>query len=207
MKYLTFDKLLSINLNISWHKETKWGRQQTNNIIGWCKKYNYVIIDIFCIFIQIKKIISIVNYVSNRGGISLSVISSNMFISNKFWLIKKRKAIKNFYVVHIDKIYGFLTNFNMFLKKGPKHYKYVTNYLSGRLPDVVFMSKNVWKDYMSFFSFFIKFKIISITITSFLQKDINICYNIMINNSKIIHNLLKWIHNYNMILLIKYVKS
>lgn len=200
MKYLYLNQLISSNYNISLHKKNKWGRQQINNIIGWCKLHNYVIIDIVSIFFNIKNIINIINYISTKLGISLLCLLSDSNIINTSL---KRVKIKNFYMVYLDKIYGFISNFYMFIKKGRKHYKNIVNYRSKRLPDIVFMSKDSWKDYNNFFKIFLEYKILSIKNTSFLEKDIHICYNIMVNNSLIIYNLWKYIYKQNRILFKK----
>ena len=195
MKYLFINQLFSLNYNICRHPKSKWGKQQNYNVIGWCHKYNFIVIDTLSIFLSLKQIISIVNYVANNNGVCLTCL----LFTKKIILTKN----KNFYIVFIDKMYGFLSNFFVFLQGGFTKYKKVTNYRTTRLPDIVFVSNYSWKNYKSFFRTFVAQKILVIKSSSFLQNDINIGYNIMVNDSLLIYNLLKVIYKSNLFINLK----
>lgn len=193
MKILNLKNLLLKDYFICKYNKNRWGKQQKYNLFSYCKKNNCVILNIFNLFINIKKIILITNLISNNNGILISC-----FRYNKNLIKKLNIEIKNFYFIFLNKFFGFFTNFYIFLKSLQKLINInKTNYNSKRLPSLILMNKNCWKNYDYFFSNFIKLRILSIKSSSFLQKDIYAGYNIILENYYKIYLILKYIYLIN----------
>lgn len=190
MKILNLENLLIKDYFSCKYNKSRWGKQQNYNLYSYCKKNNCIILNLINLFINIKKIIVISNYIANKNGILLSCFRYNNS------LIKKLNIeIKNFYFIFLNKFYGFFTNFYIFLKSLKKFINIKkTNYKSLRLPSIVLMNKNCWKNYDFFFSSFVKLRLLSIKSGSYLQKDIYIGYNIILENSYKIYLILKYIY-------------
>lgn len=97
-----------------------------------------MILNSFFFFLDLKKIICLVNSISFNKGICLSFFLDK----SKTFIFKKNKFVKNFYIIFINKMFGFLSNFIFFLKN-IHSYKKFTNYNSKRFPSIIFLSKKV----------------------------------------------------------------
>ena len=193
MKILNLNNLLIKDYYICKYNKNFWGKQQSYNIYSYCKKNNCVIINLINLFLNIKKIIFISNIISLNNG-----ITTVCFLYNELLLKRLHVNIRNFYFVFIDKYYGFFSNFFMFLKNFKKINTFkITNYNSFRLPSLILMNKNSWKNYDSFFSSLIRLRILSIKSGLFLQNDIYAGYNILLENSHKIYLILKYIYIIN----------
>lgn len=157
---------------------------------------DFIILNINSIFLKIKKVFSITfNVIENKG------ICVFFFLDfyKRFLLDDLLKPeLKNFYIVFINKMYGFLSRFKYFVFKY-KDFKYFSNYInkdfgSFRFPCIVFLTKKCWKSYRNFFYIFIKMRLISVKIESFVDQKENICYNLNVNDSKIIYDLFKFVY-------------
>lgn len=100
---------------------------------------NFIFLNCYFFFLDLKKILCLVNKISFNKGICLSYF---LDCYKTFFLKRDGKLIKNFYVIFINKMFGFLSNFVFFLKN-IKSYKKFTNYSSKRFPSIIFLSKKV----------------------------------------------------------------
>lgn len=199
---LSIKDIISYDLNVyhlrknSWNSY-RWGKQQSYNIMG-IYRSNIIVLKLLPIFIDLKKIIYITNNISYNMGSCLSCfLLRSGLVAELDEPEDVTQIIKGFYFAFIDQWYGLISNFYMFLNYKKfffKEVKRITNYDRDILPNIVFMSTGSWKYYDKFFLGIYRSGVLSIKSGGYLQKDINICYNILIGNSFRIHELLKSIY-------------
>jgi hypothetical protein len=150
------------------------------------------IINVLQLFFKLKKIFHLITILSNKKCICLSYFLSN---SKKELLVdlksRKLSSLKNCYILLIDKFYGFLSNFKLFIKYRKNYLTKNTNYRSFRYPSVVFISKEVPKSYINFFRVFVRLRIISIKSMLYLGDIKTINYFLMVGNCLVVYKLLK----------------
>lgn len=153
----------------------KWGKFAyiENNV--YCSSQFFYILNIFFLFLHLKKLLCFINIISFNKGVCLSYFPDKY----KSFFINRKVSIKNFYIIFINKMFGFLSNFVFFLKRISKISKY-TDYNSKRFPSIVFLSKKTWKTFFYFIYIFETLKIPSIKSLNFLDYEASGCYNITI---------------------------
>lgn len=193
MKNLKISQLYSKNFFLVKLPKFRWGAISFFSKINiFCFTKNFIILNNFFLFLNLKKIIFFMNEVAFKKGICLSFFLDRY---KNFSLIKKIN-VKNFYYVFINKMFGFLSNFTFFLKN-IKNFKDFSNYNSKRFPSVVFLSKKVWKNFEFFILIFVRLRLISIKSVSFLDSVFSGSYDIFIGKCFSFYNLLRIIYFLN----------
>lgn len=157
---------------------------------------DFIILNINSVFFKIKKVFFITfDVILNKGVCVFFFLDFyKRFLLND--LLKPE--LKNFYIVFINKMYGFLSRFKYFIVKY-NNFKYFSNYInkdfgSFRFPAIVFLTKKCWKIYKNYFYIFIRLRLISVKIESFIDQKENICYNLNVNDSRVIYDLFKFVY-------------
>jgi len=157
-----------------------------------CLSKSFVFLDCVYFLLNLKKIICFVNIISFNKGICLSFFLDRY----KCFFLKRTDFVKNFYVIFINKMFGFLTNFLFFIKN-INNYKKFTDYNSKRFPSIVFLSKKVWKTFDFFILSFIRLRLVSIKSLSFLDSQYNGIYSIFIGKCFSFFKMLRTIYFLN----------
>lgn len=138
MKNLSLSQLFTKDFFLIKLPKFKWGSLTPNSLSFFCMSKTFLILNYFYFFLDLKKLLCLVNTISYNKGICLSYFLDRY----KNFFFKNEKKVKNFYIIFINKMFGFLSNFVFFLKN-IRRYKSFTDYSSKRFPSVVFLSKKV----------------------------------------------------------------
>lgn len=157
---------------------------------------DYIVVDLNSIFLKLKKVLSIILKIAFKKGICV------FFFLDHYKRFYTKDLIypdmKNFYLVFINKVYGFLTRFKYFVTIY-EDLKYFSNYInpkfgSYRFPTIVFVSKKSWKHYKRFFFSFIRLRLLLIKSNAIIGLDDSVGYNIIVNDCNVIYDMLKFIY-------------
>lgn len=193
MKNLKKTQLYSKNFFLIKIPKFKWGAVSFFSKINiFCSSENFVILNNFFLFLNLKKLSLLVNEVSFKKGVCLTFFLDRF---KDFYQIRK-KNVKNFYFVFINKMFGFLSNFSFFLKNIKKFTEF-SNYDSKRLPSIVFLTKKVWKTFEFFILLFVRLRLISIKSVSILDSEFSGSYDIFIGKCFYFYSMLYTIYLLN----------
>lgn len=187
MKDLVLENLILEDFNVCSFNYDKWGPQQKHSIKYISYKKSYIVIDAYEIEINLKKIISISQYIAKKNGIGLGFFRRSKILKKDLF-----DKIPNYYIAFMNKLQGLITNIKYF-GKNLLRFKEHTNYKCLRIPSLIIMSTKCWQSDNKFLTTLIKYRVIFIKCGSFIENDIHLCYNIVIGNSKRIYNTIKTI--------------
>lgn len=195
MKTLNLAQIFTKNFFLLQMPKFRWGSVSffsKINIFCLCKSFFFL--NNFFILLNLKKIIFLINEISFKRGICLTFFLD--CYKNFLFSKEQKKNVKNFYIVLINKMFGFLTNFGFFLKN-LKNLKNFTDYQSKRFPSIIFLSKNVWKDFRFFILTFVRLRLISIKSIPFLDSEFVGSYNIFIGKCYSFFTVLQTVYHLN----------
>lgn len=195
MRSLTYSQLLVKDFFLIKIPKFKWGSlsfYNSTNIFSFYKKYGFL--NHFFLFLDLKKISVLVNNISFNKGVCLTYFLDHY----KKYIRHNEDKVPNLYIIYINKMFSFLSNFISFIEN-IKKFRKLTNYNTNRYPSLVFLSKKVWKNCDSFILLFIKLRIISIKSNSFLEYEKFGFYNIVIGKCYSFYLLLRSIYFLNYI--------
>jgi hypothetical protein len=145
------------------------------------------------------------NILNLRANASKILFENKEYMTYLKYFLFPNKKKENFFLLFINGLYGFISNFNkVFLKhisntKGKRH---LTDYDRLNLPSIVFITKNSYNEYYNIFRIFIKKRIICIRTFSLIEEvDINIGYNLSVNDCSKVFSICNEI--YKLVYLVK----
>lgn len=197
MRLFNFNNLFKSNLYIidSEPINYRWGGTFNYSEISIILN-DYIVLNFNLFFLKIKKIISILLWISFKKGICLFFFLNfyKRFLLNELLNSK----VHFFYIMFIDKVYSFLTRFKFYITKYNK-FKLYSNYInpkygSNRFPSIVFVSKKCWKNYYKFFYVFLRLRLICIKSSSIIGIDDNVSYNIFVRDCKTLYYMFKTLY-------------